>query len=665
MSIKPIIPATLDWQDNTPFSRQFDDIYFSKNNGLAESSYVFLQQNQLEQRFKTLAQSHFTIAETGFGTGLNFLNTWQLWKQHRQAGQKLFFISVELYPLSKTDLQQCLSPWQTLAELSNKLIANYPPLLQGQHCIELDDSVTLILIFDDVIQGFNQLLENSHPNLAYAPQRAVDAWFLDGFAPQQNQGMWSDEVFQLMAKLSKTSTTLATFTAAGFVKRGLQHAGFRTEKVKGYGNKREMLRAEFIGLPTATQDCTSHKRPNRYQAFWPIYRSEQKIRSVIVIGAGIAGCSTAKLLAEAGLQVTLIDSHNKPMQAASGNPQAVLFPRLSLDDSTFAQFNLFSYLYAARYYQQAEFRSAFHPVGLLQLINERINPAMHGLAIGDLMRYVSAREASQLANTELQHDAFLYPQSGWLDTQQLADYFAHSSLYQFYGQQTAEKIYFSDQQWHVQCQNQQFHADAVVICNAYAAKQLLNLTLPCKNTRGQISGFNGAVVPNINTIISYDGYICPSVQQQYVCGATFDLHNDNPQAELTSDAENLALLAQYLPDFEVIKTADINFQRVNFRCATPDYLPFTGPVANEADFNNTYRFYKDNAKAMIPEIGSYQPGLFINIGFGSRGFSTAPLCAAIIRSYIMQQAYPAPFSCVSALNPARYVIRQITGSYSP
>lgn len=673
MTNRVLQTASLSWHDSgTPASGQFNDVYFSKDDGCAESHYVFVQHNQLPQRFAALDKSHFTIAETGFGTGLNFLNTWQLWRQQRKPGQKLYFISAELYPVSKNDLTQCLQQWPQFAELSAQLLDNYPLPVRGMHCLELSDGVTLILLLDDVLAGFSQLLENLHPNLAYDPVRAVDAWFLDGFAPAQNQAMWQDDLFRLMGQLSHRGSTLATFTAAGFVRRGLQAAGFAMQKVKGYGRKRDMLTGTFYGLPQATQDTEKRPNKNPYGAFWPVYRDAPARQSVIVIGAGIAGCTTAWQLANAGMDVTLLDSEATPMQQASGNPQAVLFPKLSADSSAFAEFNLHSLLYAWRFYRQAPFRPAFHPCGLLDLIphghkkNQAVLLQLHTLP--DLLQACPAEHASQLTNTQIKQNGVFYPQSGWLDTQQLAQQFAAVTHYRFIGNSPVERLQKTENGWVVYSGNNRYNAHAVVLCNAQAAGQLLpdfqtanpTQTLPTHNIRGQITSFLQDGLPTINTVICHEGYLCPPVKQQYHCGATFDLKDDNPAVSTSSQQHNLHTLAQHLPDFSAIPAASINRNRVNFRCCAPDYLPLTGPLPDTDAFSTAYRDYRHNAKAMIPLPGSYHPGLFINIGYGSRGFSSAPLGAAIIRAYLLRQAYPTPFTVIAALNPARFLIRSLS-----
>ncbi len=218
-----------------PRSKEFDDVYFSAADGLAETRFVFLEKNNLPEAFS--GQERFTIFETGFGTGLNFLAAWTLFQEHREGEQSLHFISVEKYPLSGQEIEKYLQPFaDEFPEHLQKLIECYPERLsQGRHEIELGEAVHLSLIIGDVNEVMMEVADQ------------VDCWFLDGFKPSSNPEMWSEALFSNMARLSKTGASFATFTAAGFVKRGLRAAGFEVQKVRGFGTKRDMLIGQFSG----------------------------------------------------------------------------------------------------------------------------------------------------------------------------------------------------------------------------------------------------------------------------------------------------------------------------------------------------------------------------------------------------------------------------------
>jgi len=235
----------ISWDQNgLPHSLKFDDKYFCRENGLAESQYIFCDGNHLKDRWTKLIpkDSHtFTIIETGFGSGLNFLCAWKLWEEAASPNWTLHYISIDQYPLSPEDLSKTLQLWPSLKLYTNQLIHQYNPLNYTNQQIYFNEkTVHLTLIFDHVLKALDKLKNQS------IISSSADAWFLDGFAPSKNPEMWSEEMFACMADLSRLKTTLATFTVAGKVRRGLNQQGFTTTKTKGFGKKRQMLQGIFI-----------------------------------------------------------------------------------------------------------------------------------------------------------------------------------------------------------------------------------------------------------------------------------------------------------------------------------------------------------------------------------------------------------------------------------
>lgn len=224
----------------TPISEQFDDVYFSDAQGLAETQYVFLQHNLLPQRLSEFDNKTFHIAETGFGTGLNFLTTWQaLNKFNLENNTKaaLSFLTFEKYPIAKADLQQAYVAFPELSDLCEQILAQYPAQINSDFTIKFADNVTLTVVFGDV--------NTRIPELTLPENSKINAWYLDGFAPNKNPDMWTQNLFENMARLANTDCTLATFTAAGFVRRGLIEAGFAMKKFPGFGHKREMIAGQL------------------------------------------------------------------------------------------------------------------------------------------------------------------------------------------------------------------------------------------------------------------------------------------------------------------------------------------------------------------------------------------------------------------------------------
>lgn len=228
-------PMQLAWKDGLPYSIEFQDVYFSSDNGLLETEYVFLQGNDLAARWQHADLTQFTIMETGFGTGLNFLCAAKLWLELAPEDAVLHFVSVEKYPLTLNDITAALALWPQLTALSAPLLHQYNTLINQQTISLYDQRIQLSVHIGDATEQLARI-----GNIA-------DAWFLDGFSPAKNPAMWHAGLFYEMAKHAQASTTFATFTSAGDVRRGLINAGFKVNKRTGFGKKREMLYGQFIG----------------------------------------------------------------------------------------------------------------------------------------------------------------------------------------------------------------------------------------------------------------------------------------------------------------------------------------------------------------------------------------------------------------------------------
>lgn len=212
--------AELLWQDgNIPVSSRFDDPYFSTENGMAETAHVFLAGNGLPDRFK----DRFHVAELGFGTGLNLLSLWKLWRESGQSGQ-LLFTSFEGFPLSLPDMQRAHGAWPELAEVSTQFFKHWDP---DNFCLQSDDLQVQVITGDarDTLPIW---------------QGAADAWFLDGFSPAKNPQMWTPNLMTEVAHHTRRGGSFATYTAAGHVRQSLAKAGFTVTRIKGHGRKRHM-----------------------------------------------------------------------------------------------------------------------------------------------------------------------------------------------------------------------------------------------------------------------------------------------------------------------------------------------------------------------------------------------------------------------------------------
>ena len=677
--------ANLEWpQSDTPEATRFGDIYFSKHDGLAESQFVFLANNHLEERWQQLSGHQlFTVGETGFGTGLNFLCAWQLWRKTApsNAHTRLHFISVEKYPLTYNDLEKALSHWPQLSEQSKQLLDVYPTLTPGHHVLTFDNGdVTLHLLLGDAIDGLEQLRHSNHPEHTDRSPHSIDAWFLDGFAPSKNPSLWNDTLYSLIADLSNANTTFATFTAVGNVRRGLIAQGFTVEKVPGYGSKREMLRGGFNSdnrqtKPTETLDRKEIKTP------WYInYHAEKTsaTQRVAVIGGGLAGATTAYALARRGHKVTLIERAEKLAQGASGNPQGMLFTKLSPEAGKLNQFTLSSYMYALRFYKQWQQRnsmgtSAIDFCGLLQLaLTEKDRQQLLQLekAFADhseLVQFVNAEQASDIAGIPINYAGLLLRQSGWLSPIVLCESLTqHPNIDIIYNHDIFD-FTRKDQQWHVINKNRELvlAADVVVIANSRDAIQFKACEkLPIKTIRGQITQLPSSTITQpLKTVICHEGYATPAINDQHSLGATFSLGESDTDIRSDDHYRNLTSLNNAVPALFSDSLDSINLDklpgRASLRCNSTDYLPIVGPIHNYNEFIEDYAQLRKDALTNIPNAGSYYPNLYINIAHGSRGITSTPLCSELLAAMICAEPLPLPRHLTTALNPARFVIRDL------
>jgi tRNA 5-methylaminomethyl-2-thiouridine biosynthesis bifunctional protein len=706
--------ADIHWNDQgQPVSTQFDDIYFSTDDGLTETQYVFLQANALKERFKNIANhATFVIAETGFGTGLNFLAACQLWAKAGNPSAHLHFISVEKYPLEKTAIQRALSIWPELHEFQQTLLENYPTTISGFHRIVLNHNISLTLIIDDAVAGFQQLIASppirktithTMPPLVARQWQGVDAWFLDGFAPSKNPDMWSDDLFTLMSQLSHAQTTFSTFTAAGIVRRGLAKAGFTIEKLAGYGHKREMIRGDFISPATpntgndiATDDrenasnITSQSKHYQYTVdAWALsdqYTPTPTDKTIAIIGGGISGCHTAYALAQKGYKVTIFDKGSTLATGASGNSQGIVYAKLSAAQEPQGDINLYSLLYAQRFYRhywRTVSNGTLHgeQCGVIQLgLTDKLQHAHRSIVQrfpldNEDIHYLSAAEASDIANTSIQHPALFFPKAGWIDPRHLCQWLsAHDNIsivpHSEVTQLEVTQLESQRQQWLLQINNTQTGShsalfDTVVIANAYDALQLSQSQyLPLKRVRGQVTHYPATKVSTIlKTAICGKGYVAPA-QDVHCLGASFNLGVTDTALNPIDHKNNLEHIAQQTPDIidqsYFTDNATLNLSgRVGFRCVTPDYLPIVGGIPIESDIQQQYQLLKHNAKQTLPCASHYHKHLFINVGHGSRGLAYTPLCSEILASLIHGDPPPIPQALLQKLSPTRFIIRDL------
>ena len=658
MKQNAIQPANLEFNaEGTPVSRDFDDVYFSNDNGLEETRYVFLDGNHLGTRFPEHPRSLFVVAESGFGTGLNFLTLWQAFDCFRAAYpeatlQRLHFISFEKFPLTAHDLRLAHQRWPELAHWAEQLQTQWPPAIGGCHRLILDDGrVTLDLWLGDI----NDLTDKLDDSM----NQKVDAWFLDGFAPAKNPDMWSPHLFSAMARLARPGATLATFTSAGFVRRGLQEAGFTMRKTKGFGRKRDML----VGV--MEQDLAIPA-----QAPWFARRASTS-REVAIVGGGIASALLSLALLHRGWQVTLYCADEAPATGASGNRQGALYPLLSSHDPALFQFFPAAFTFARRLYDSLPVAFDHDWCGVTQLgwdekSQQKITQMLSLGLPEDIAHAVTAQQVAETAGVDTGCGGIQYPLGGWLCPAELTS--AAIALGQSRGLTVhyAHKVQSLSRTAHWELRfadgKEAQHA-SVVLANGHHISQFTQTaSLPVYPVGGQVSHIPTAPqLSKLRQVLCYDGYLTPQNPSNghHCIGASYHRGETDMHYSEADQQQNRQRLVDSFPDASWAKEVNVGEgqARCGVRCATRDHLPMAG---NVPDYDATLEVYQDLADSKETAVSApVHPELFMLGGLGSRGLCSAPLLAEALAAQMSDEPVPLDRVTLAGLNPNRLWVRKL------
>lgn len=644
--------------EGTPVSRDFDDVYFSNDNGLEETRYVFLGGNHLSTRFPLHSRPLFIVAESGFGTGLNFLTLWQAFDDfllaHPQATlQRLHFISFEKFPLKAADLAQAHRHWPELAPWAEQLQAQWPHAMPGCHRLLLAGGrVTLDLWFGDI----NTLTDALDDSL----NQKVDAWFLDGFAPAKNPDMWTPSLFNAMARLARPGGTLATFTSAGFVRRGLQEAGFTMQKRKGFGRKREMLTGEMqqtLSVPPRTP--------------W-FARTPAAGQEAAIVGGGIASALLSLALLRRGWQVTLYCADDAPAKGASGNRQGALYPLLSAHDPALARFFPAAFTFARRLYDALPVEFDHDWCGVTQLgwdeKSQQKIAQMLSLALPSAVAVaVDAEAVKATTGVDTGCGGIQYPAGGWLCPAQLTAAvlaLAVSQGLRVHYQSEVNALTATEAGWQLA-----FNSGAsashqtVVLANGHRVNQFAQTeSLPVYAVGGQVSHIpSRPALSALRQVLCYDGYLTPQNPSngEHCIGASYHRGQQEPSYSDDDQQHNRQRLIDCFPDAEWAKEVDVSGKsaRCGVRCATRDHLPMVG---NVGDYAATLVNYADLAEHNESAVSApVHAGLYMLGALGSRGLCSAPLVAEILSAQMSDEPIPLEGETLAALNPNRLWVRKL------
>lgn len=651
-------------QENTPVSEQFDDVYFSNQDGLAESEYVFQQGNQLWERWLSFQEKHFVIAETGFGTGLNFLSVTTLFRQFRQKYpdfplKRLFFISFEKYPLPKEQLQQIHQFYPQFSELSQQLRDYCLDAIQGCQRFHFAET-TLDLWFGDIADNLLQLGDYM--------QNRIDAWFLDGFSPSKNPQMWNDALYQQMFIYTKPQGTFSTFTAASAVRKGLVSAGFTVHKRKGYGKKRECLWGEKLA-----------QNPPHFNAPWylaqPATFAQQA--DIAIIGGGIASLFTALSLLQRGAKVTLYCEDEQLALNASGNKQGAFYPQLSDDDDRNIRFYVHAFFYGLQQLHWAikqgiEFEHEFCGVALCAY-DEKSAVKLAKVSSyqwqESLYQSLNAQQLSEKVGLPLDCAGGFIPQGAWLAPRQFVQntfaYLQQLGL-EIKTSQKITALTQQNQQWILtNAQNETFAHQIVVLANGYQITDFMqSAQLPLYAVRGQVSQIpTSENLLKLKSVLCYDGYLTPvdQAKQSHCIGASHVRDNANRDFSHEEQLENQQKIQRNLT---ALWTKDVdtsnNQARVGVRCAVRDRVPVVGNVPNFAqqcvDYQNIFNLRR--RKQAIPNAAQWD-NLYLIGALGSRGLTSAALLGETLASLIYAEPLPLSEDILHNLSPNRSWMRKL------
>ena len=568
------------------YSKFYNDIYFDKANGMQESEHVYLKTNNLPMKFKKT--EIFTIAELGFGTGLNFLLTWQLWLKSRKPHSSLTYISFENAPLSKTELIRVHKLFYNynLSDLSKVFLNKIPQTYQSTHQIFFElGNVKLVLIYDDFLSLSNFNFK-------------ADTWYLDGFSPKKNPSAWTEKLFQEIYKHTNWRGSLSTFTVAGYVRRGLQKNGFSVSKTKGIGKKKEILFA------------VKNEPPDKIK-----FKSNalNNIGPVAIIGAGISGASLIYALRKRNIECFLIDKASSLSCGASGNKVALQMPKLTLDHSPYGLISLEAFSFSRKL--ASELNAAPRSNGLILLPSRE----REIYKFKKLLQNNWPLDLIQVGNYNIEAfkniDSLHMQSSGIVDNIKFIKNLVRETS--FFPKFNVKKILANKDGLKdiVDDHGNVLRAKTIVWANGYEMLDLNN-KIPLIPTSGQVNYIKKSnLTSNLKINFSYGHFISQSFNGYHQIGASFhrDIKTNFKEIDYISNINSIPKFLKSLwnpNDFE-------NKYRVSVRASTKDRMPFFGSLNS---------------------IGNQKSeNIYVLGGMGAWGFVYAPYYAELLVKTILNE----------------------------
>jgi tRNA 5-methylaminomethyl-2-thiouridine biosynthesis bifunctional protein len=579
----------------------YDAVYANLSGAWSRAQSVFVDGCEFPSRWQS--DRCLRLLETGFGLGINFLSTWASIKLSKSKA-RLQYVAIEKHPFTAQDLRSAMqasvvtapaSITPVLEGLIEQLVAQWPPLIPGFHCLPLDDQTTLTLVFGDV----DSMLPSIHGRF--------DAFYLDGFAPDRNAAMWSLQTMQHLARLAADGAIASIGCAEDSVRHALESVGFEVSKRDGLGDKRESLSAKW------TKEFGD---------------ASTRVESVVVIGAGIAGASIAQQFATRGISVTLIE-RDLPASGASGNPVAVVRPEPGGATNVIAEFSAAGVGWLQRWLSTYGKSVPHNFCGAVRLLRDQRRHdklAAYAQTVPDeWLHEVSVTEATALCGQSVASEGFFLPHAGWVDpTALIAALIDHPLIKLKSGTEVKQLSPNSTEGWCVElADDEKIFSRYVVLATAFA--DLSSSVDGVDRARGQLSVVTERADKPLRAIVCRDGYVTPAINGVHTIGATIQIDGD-PKPRTEDDLENFHRLQRLLPDF-VSDASEVRSGRVSWRATTQDRLPLVGKITE---------------------------GLYASIGHGSRGVACAPWCAEFLVTQILDEPLPIGSEWIERLHPLRF-----------
>lgn len=602
----------LSWSaDGAPRARAFDDVYFSREGGLAESEAVFLAGCGLPDAWR--GRARFSILELGFGAGLNALAVWRRWRETRAAGALLHFVSIEAFPMEAEDAARALAAFPELRPLAARLIEVWPVRAYAPQRVWFDEDGFALSVFPGAAEEVLPLLRG-----------AFDSIFLDGFAPARNPDMWSDEIARRIAALSAPNARLASYSVAGGVRRALAQAGFAVEKRQGFAAKRERLEARRAEAPAPTH------------TLYP-YRGEAP-RRVAIVGGGIAGAAMARALARRGAAVTLYEAQDALGAGASGNRAALVMPRLDRGRGPLQELNLAAFLYAVGAYRAD---GLFASCGAL----ERDRPDLET---------DPPLPSDWLAPHE---DGVLHRHAGVVAPHAVLAAWTKQADVRLNARVAA--LAPAEEGWRLLDPSGAAlgAADAVILANGAALDVFAQTRwLELRRTAGQLEWAPWKASAPAHALVG-ESYAALH-EGALIFGATFD-RVDEAQVSEAARRSNCAALARLAPELAAALDPAALRSRASVRAAAPDYAPLAGLAPDAAAW---LAAQAGLAHGRPPDLARQAPahdGLYLLGGLGARGFTLAPLMAERLAAELYGEPQICSWPACEAAHPARFLHRML------